>query len=140
MIWKMNKHLIFLIIISLCILLSGCWNYRELNTIHIASGLAIDKSDESGLYDISVEVVNIKDTDMDPNIESQIIESQGEAVFDAIRNMIRISSKKLYFGHATSLIISEDMAREGILPALEWLARDQEPRLGIEVFISRSKS
>lgn len=135
----MNRSFILLIIIAFSILLNGCWNYKELNSIHIVSGLAIDKGDKNR-YEVSVEVVNIKDTDMESNIESQIIESESNAIFDAIRDMIRISSKKLYFGHATTLILSEEIAREGILPALEWIVRDQEPRLGIEVFVSRGNT
>lgn len=136
----MNRFLLLLLIIFICFSLIACWNYRELDSIYIVSGLAIDKNKETGLYDVSVEVVNIKDTDFEPNINSQIIEFSGEAVFEAVRDMIRASSKKLYFGHATTLVVSEDVAKEGILPAIDWIARDQEPRLSIEVFISREET
>ena len=34
----MNKYLIALILIILCTLLTGCWNYRELNSIYIVAG------------------------------------------------------------------------------------------------------
>lgn len=132
----MNRYIIFTLIIGLCILLTGCWNYRELNSIYIVSGIAIDKNKETGLYDISVEIVNIKDTNFQPNIESVVLEASGSTISGPITDLIKTSSKKLYWGHATTLIISKDVARDSVLPTLDWAARDQEPRLSIEVFIS----
>lgn len=136
----MNRYIIFLIVIFLCLSLSGCWNYHELDDFYIVAGMSVDKAKDGELFNVAVEVINSEETNLKPNIESQVIEAKGVSIFDAVRDIIKISAKKLYWSHATTIIISEDMAKEGILPILDWVSRDQEPRLNMDVFISREKT
>ena len=45
------------IVISLLfLLLTGCWNYKELNNYSIVTGIAIDKLQEE--YEVSVLIAN----------------------------------------------------------------------------------
>lgn len=136
----MNKSFRLLILIVFCTFLTGCWNYQELNNSYIVAGVAIDKSEDPGLYDVTIESVNMKDTDYEPNMQSYKIETMGEGIFDAVRDMIKISSKKLYWSHVRTLVVSEDVARDSILPTLDWIARDQEPRLAMDIYISRANT
>jgi spore germination protein KC len=46
------------LIIITAALLGGCWNYRGLDDMSIASGLAIDRDTASGLYHLSFEYVD----------------------------------------------------------------------------------
>lgn len=136
----MNKYLVLLILVVLSALLIGCWNYRELNSLYIVAGLAVDKADDAGMFEITVEAVNMKDTDFQPNIQSYKIERIGDAIFDSIREMIRISSKHLYWGHATTLIVSGEVAKDSIMPTLDLIARDPETRMAMDIFISKEKT
>lgn len=136
----MNKYLVLLILVVLSALLIGCWNYRELNSLYIVAGLAVDKADNAGMFEITVEAVNMKDTDFQPNIQSYKIERIGDAIFDSIREMIRISSKHLYWGHATTLVVSGDVAKDSIMPTLDLIARDPETRMAMDIFISKEKT
>ena len=61
-------------------------------------------------------------------------------ISDAVTKMIRISAKIPYWGHATSIIIGEEVAREGIMTFLDLISRNAEVRLGIDVFISKGQS
>src|SRR5690606_14051292 len=118
----MNKYILILLIIIISLSLCSCWNYNELDSFYIVAGIAVDKNTQTDLYNVSVEVINMKDTDVEPNIESQIIQSSGDSIFDAVREMIKVSSKKLYWSHATTLILSEDVAKDSIIPVLDWVA------------------
>ena len=53
----MNKYKIYIIIVFSC-LLTGCYNYREINNLAITSAVAIDKIDDE--FEITVQVINTK--------------------------------------------------------------------------------
>lgn len=136
----MNRNTKVLIILIFGLLLTGCWSYREINSLYIVAGIAIDKVPETNQYNITTEFINIKDNKREQNFESILLETKGDSIFDAITKMIRISAKKPYWGHATSIIISKEVAREGIVPFLDLIARGTEPRLASNIYISKEKS
>jgi spore germination protein KC len=132
----MNKALLFLIIVLTTIFLTGCWNYTEIDKMALVSGMAIDKSDSGEGYEINVEMIDVEPSDKNPTFKSVRIESKGESIFDSIRNIINISAKTLYWSHATTVIVSKDLAKDGVLPVLDWIARDPQARLSIYLLIS----
>jgi spore germination protein KC len=134
--------LAFLFVIAAVFLTAGCWNYRELNTMMIVAGIAFDKGDNGKGYHLSYETLDVsgESGEKQPSIKSLLIESDGETVFDAARNALKRSDKKLYFGACEAVIISDAMAREGIAGLLDWLARDAEPRNTIDIYIAREKT
>ncbi|MBU5440139.1 Ger(x)C family spore germination protein [Tissierella sp. MSJ-40] len=138
----MNKSfiLLFVIIITSTFLLTGCWNYNEVEKLAIVSGVAIDKNEKDNKFELTAEVIDLKSTQVGGRFNSQRIQSDGDTILDAIRNMIKISAKKLYWSHATTFILSENVAKEGILPVLDFIARDKEPRLSINIFVSKEKT
>lgn len=136
----MNKSTVLLFMITSCLLLTGCWNYREIDSLYIAAGLAIDKVPETDQYDITVEFINIKENRVEKSFESTLLETKGDSIFDAVTKMVRISAKRPYWSHATNIIISEEVAREGIMPFLDWIARNEESRLSTNIYISKVKS
>lgn len=135
----MNKYIALLLILISIFSLTGCWNYKEINNTYIVAGIAIDKDKELNQYIITTELINVKENKLGQSYESLKIESKGDSIFEAVRTMIRVSAKKLYWGHATTLIISEEIARDSIMPILDWITRDQEPRLSINVYTAKGK-
>lgn len=137
----MNKNiLIILNLLILCLVLTGCWSYREIDSLYIIAGIAIDKIPETDQYNITTELVNIKENELEKNFESILLENTGDSIADAVTNMIRVSGKTPYWAHATTVIISEEVAREGIMPFLDLFTRNQDLRLGINVYISKENS
>jgi spore germination protein KC len=134
---KMNK---FIILVSvLCLLLSGCYNRRELNELAIAVGMAIDYKD--GKYRVSVQVI-------DPNSASSrkaasgstpviIYNSKADSIFEAVRKLTTISPRKIYFSHVRIIVIGEKLARKGIGESLELITRDPEFRSDFHIVISK---
>ncbi|TCU79098.1 spore germination protein KC [Tissierella praeacuta] len=138
----MNKPFIFIsILILMAILLTGCWNYREIDKLALVSGLAVDKNGLNKGYEVTAEIVSISTSSTkEPNFHSTKIQSKGESIFDCMRNMINVSAKQLFWSHAAILIVSEDVAKESILPVLDWITRDSEPRLTLYVLVSKEKT
>ena len=51
--------------------------------------------------------------------------------------MITLSGKKLYWSHATVIILSKEIASEGILKVIDFYNRDAEAREDIHLVISK---
>lgn len=123
----------------LSVSLTGCWNYREIDQLHMVSGFAVDKSPE-GKFLVTAETVDIKTGGKESTFSPMILTAEGETLLDAIRNIIIISGRKLYWSHAKVVIIGQDLAREGIIQILDLITRDPEPRLELNVMISKEKT
>jgi spore germination protein KC len=53
--------------------------------------------------------------------------------------MISTSGKKLYWSHAKVMIISEDIAKEGIVSIIDWVSRDSEVREDIWTLVTHGQ-
>ena len=104
---------------SLIIMMSGCWNYNELNNYSIATGMAIDYKDDK--YIVSFLISNGKRELSSSNkstYHSTLYSGEGITIYEAIKNIELISTKKLYIGHLTSIVISEEVARRGLYDSI----------------------
>lgn len=137
---KTKSIAIIIIIVLLSVFLSGCWNYRDINELNLVTGFAVDRSEDGHKYLITVELADVQSQGKESKVASKIIQTEGLTILDAIRNMIKISGRKLYFSHAKVVIISQDVAREGVTQVVDLLARDSEPRLEINLIVSKEKS
>lgn len=151
MIFHNKKHrrkiLIMCIIIILTALLSGCWNYRDLEQLSLVSGMGLDL-DEKGKVILSAQIINtnaLKSGESGsgptgPNEMVRVSTSTGDTVFQAVRNFIPQASRKLYLAHIQILVIGEQSAKKGIYPLLDFFIRDHESRPGIRLLISHEKA
>lgn len=105
-----------------------------------------DKEPNSDIYNVTAEFVDAKNTagggaqqQTEQGLQSVLLETKGVSVFDAIRKMIKISAKRPYLAHATTIVISEEAAREGIVPFLDLVVTHEEPRLDVDVYVARGK-
>lgn len=134
----MAKKSLIVILILAMLPLTGCWNRRELNELAIAVGIAIDKAGSG--YRVSAQVV-------EPNeiagkkggavTPVTMYQSTGKSIFEAARKMTTVSPRKIYFSHLRMLVISEEVARDGIRNVLDFLSRDHELRTDYFIAVSR---
>lgn len=134
---KKTRFILVMVVCIYALLLMGCWNYKEVEDLSIAAGAAIDKDGDE--YIVTAEVIEIP-SGKEQGMKSKIIESRGKTIFDAIRNTVQISGKKLYWTHAKILIISQDLAKEGAAKAFDFFFRDSELRSNLYVVISKEKT
>lgn len=135
---KTKMTLLAIIILINSIFASGCWNYREVDKFLIVAGMAIDKGTKKH-FQITVEIMQT-DAGNDTKMKSKIMTAEGDTVFDAVRNMISISGKRLYWSHTQVIILSKEIASEGVIKAIEWFIRDAEPREDTHILISEEAS
>jgi spore germination protein KC len=132
--------LLVVVLAANTMLLSGCWNYREIDKLAIVAGVAIDREQETNRFLMTTEIIDLKSSGKEVEIKSQKIDTEGETIFDAVRNMIKISAKRLYWSHLKVIIISQDIAKEGVVQVIDLFIRDSETRLETYILISKEST
>ncbi len=119
-------------------LLTGCWNYRGLNEMAITAGVAVDRDPKTGLYHMSLEIIDLSGPVKEQGIKAKLIESYGVTLFDAVRNTKKRTVNKVYFGHMELVIFSDEVARSMDMSSLiDFFLRDAECRETMCVAISQ---
>lgn len=131
----MRTKILFLL--PFLLILSGCYDYRETDSIAIVSGLHVAKGSEQK-YKLTFEIVGTKPDYQSP--KAQVTSKEGDTVAQAIDNATAVSGKKLYFGHAQVLAIDSELAREGIGDILDYFSRQNDMRLTMNVVITEKIS
>lgn len=138
----MNKYQKLFLLIITSIIITGCWNYRELNDLGIVSAVFIKKDD--GVVYLTIQIINVKKSDSgsgsstdDTTMPVTTINSQGKTIHEAMRNSIKHSPKKPYIGHMDILIIDQETAENGIGDILDFFLRDSESRKEFKIIIAK---
>lgn len=130
--------LLVLLIFTNAIFVTSCWNYREVDKLAIVAGVAVDKG-TNGQYEVTTEIIQISGG-KDTKTTSNTITMEGRTMFDAVRNGISLSGKRLYWSHTKVIILSKEIASEGVTKVIDWFSRDSETRPDIHVLISEGDS
>ena len=135
---KIRIFLIIMLAMTISVLLTSCWNYREIDKLAIVTGVAVDK-DTNGQYILTAEIAKVSGGRETKTI-SEVVTMKGRTMFDAVRNGISITGKRLYWSHSKALILSKEVASEGMIKVIDWYIRDAEPREDVNVLISEGAS
>lgn len=134
----LKKILLIGLILINTIILSACWNYREIDKIEILAGAAVDKDKDTNKFILTMEL--IEPTGKNGGLESKIIQTKGDTIFNALREAIELNGKKIYWGHSKIMIISEEVAKHDIISLIDVVLRDAEIRGENEMFISKDNT
>jgi spore germination protein KC len=136
---KSIKLLLCMMLAVSTLLLSGCWNRRELNRLAIAVGLGLDKVGDR--YMLSVQAVN--SSSVAPKQGGgggspvSLYQAEAKSVYEAVRKLTTLTPRRIYPSHLRVLVIGEELAREGIAKSIDLLARDWEIRSDFFMVIAR---
>lgn len=130
-------------VLLLCALLpslSGCWDNHELDSLFIVTGVALDKAEEPGLVDITIQVGKVQsNTESSGASGSQkpdiLLRSTAETVLKGVGEIDRNSSRTLLMQHNQALLFGLDLAQEGIIDRLDLFMRDQDTRLEVLMLV-----
>ncbi|WP_432661824.1 Ger(x)C family spore germination protein [Wukongibacter baidiensis] len=137
---KKKKLIITIVIAALTV--TGCWNYSEISDKRIIAGSALDFNKEQEKLKLTVELVKPVMGGQQTQMEHEIYESVGDNMFNAARNMISKTGKKIFWSHAKVLILSEELINneDKFLSVIDFVKRDAETRDDIMLLVSREKT
>jgi spore germination protein KC len=128
-------------LLTIVLLLSGCWSRKELNDIAIAEGVGIDMAGDQ--FELTVQIVNpgsVTKAKGEHEIPVIVYSSTGVTLNEAVKRLTSSISRKIYFAHIRILVISEELAKKGIVNAMDYLMRGSEFRSDFNVVIAREGS
>lgn len=120
--------------------MNGCWNYSEIELLDAVIGVAIDKDKKNDELILTVEIIRPTTSEGQSKFTSEIYESRGNTMFEAIRDLIIKTGRKPYWSHTSVIIISKEIAEEGINEVFDMLYRDSEVRGSLLVLVSKEKT
>lgn len=131
----------FIVIIGL-FLLTGCWSNQELNNTALVHGVGLDKSDDQ--LRVSFEIIKPgggqeggQEVTSVESGEHIVLEETTDTLLDGARELIKYTKRRLDFGHTEAWIISEKLARDGIIRPIDIIRRDQQLRLNSHMFVTK---
>lgn len=112
-----------IIILIICLfLLTGCYDYQELNDINIIDGISIDYKDDE--YIVTLEMIKSSKDESGNSITTNTITEKDKILANAFNKVINNSSKKAYFKHVDLLLLSKSVAKKGIDDIVDYMIRD----------------
>jgi spore germination protein KC len=138
---RFAKALLTVGLVMSLLFLPGCWSRRELNEIGIVSQVGVDLNEQKKIV-LTIQVINPSGMKKQGSggASVRIVTSEGNTVFEAIRNLMLKSGVKLFYPHNHILVMGEDLARSGLGPAVDFFIRDPEIRLTTWVLLTPGKA
>lgn len=125
----------------------GCWDKREPDELGIVIGAGFDINPETGLLKVFAELANPGGGGTSQDVGGGggggnkapfwVVEGEGETVFNAIRTMELLSTRMLFWSHMETVVFSEEFARGGLRPALDFIEREVESRPTPHPFVAQ---
>ena len=131
-------------LVTSLVMLTGCWNYHELENRYVVSGIAVDRGKQGHRYLLTFEVLDLSGAGngggAGGQMKGKLIQSEGDTIADAVDEASKISDKALYYSDCKVVVFSREIAAEGLTPVLDWLNRDPKPRFTVQTFVSQEET
>lgn len=137
-------------VIILCVLMllpCGCWDRIEPDIIGLVTMIAFDLDEETGLFRVYAQLANPAGAGQQQDggggggsgdgerAATWSLEAAGHTIFQAVRGLEILSTRRLLFSHVEAVLFSEALARRGIRPVIDFLERDPQVRLIARPFV-----
>lgn len=119
------KKILFLI--SIIFLLTGCYDYIEVDNLSFISSIAIDYDIDNNSFLVSYEVLKAsKEGGAVKNEKSNIISAKGKNISDAFDNASLKVDNVPYFYHLKIIVISKEIANNYVKELLDYILRNPD--------------
>ncbi|MCT4594535.1 MAG: Ger(x)C family spore germination protein [Anaeromicrobium sp.] len=134
------KKIIILIIIST--LLTGCWNYIEIDDVSIVMGIGLDYDENSEEVILTTEIAKPVRQQGGTIIRSQIIKSKGKNMTEAIRNLVKITGREIFWGHTKMALLGPKLIgnKEKFMSCVDYMKRSSDFRDNIWLVMAEENS
>ena len=133
------KCLKWFILLSIIPFLSGCWDRNELSKTSIVTGMAVDKG-ESFKYKLTIETTEAREMMVQTatgQAPSTIASLEGNSVAELVSKFNIVNATIPIYSHMRVLVISEELAKEGMLDFMDFFDRNRQIRDDFMIVIAR---
>lgn len=136
----MNKRLLCCCLgVIVSIILTGCWDQRELSEISVATGIAIDEG-ENTPYKLTVEAINaaeLSEQTASGNSPTVLFTIEGNTISELTHKLNIGFSRKVIYSHTKTVVISKEVGEKGMLEFLDFMERNREIRDDFHFIVAR---
>lgn len=125
----------FVLLCGLCLSLAGCWDYSEIESRDFALGVGVDHLEPNLV--LVTEVIKASGAAQDVKFEPVVLSIEGRTLLSGDRALTNPAGLVISWPHAMVFVVSEEVARQGILPAIELVLRGRELRSTVSLFVAR---
>lgn len=125
-----------LIIMTLPLLLTGCFNYNDINKVTFSTSIIFDVDDlnQSVVYLDCIKPYRSTNESSDKG-RRIIYKGSGKTSLEALEDINRVSSYKLNYSQVRAYIFTENAAREGIKKFLDLINNNSQFQMKPSVFV-----
>ncbi|NNU93698.1 Ger(x)C family spore germination protein [Geobacillus sp. NFOSA3] len=141
-----RKMAITLLLLLCATVLSGCWSKKELTDLAFVIAVGIDKT-KDGKFAVTFQVVNPGNVAGSTQrgggsggVPVSIYKATGDNLVEASRQASKKLSRLIYYAHTNLVVISEEVAKEGVDGLFDALERNSQFRSTAMVVIARHYS
>ncbi|WEK55833.1 MAG: Ger(x)C family spore germination protein [Candidatus Cohnella colombiensis] len=139
------KHLLRLQLILMPLLLvSGCWDYKELQKMNYITTLAIDyKDNQYTLYLQSLDFSSIAKQESgksQSNPKNSFVKATGSSISEAFFKIFKAEQLRIFLGHVISIVLTKEaLLQIGPIDLTDLIDRYREVRYNVWLFGSEEK-
>lgn len=129
-------------LLAASVLLTGCWDRRELNQLAITSATGIDFKDGQWIVSYQVIIPSAISAAMTAvgggpaKLPVIVYSTQGPTIREAVWKSAMESPRQLFFSHTRVVVIGRDAAAQGLTPLIDVYLRNPDSRETVSVLIS----
>lgn len=143
----MKRSIAMFVSLFVCVvLLTGCWSKKELPDLAFVIAVGLDKT-KDGRYLASFQVVNPGNVAGATQrgggaggVPISVYTSTGDTLVEASRKASKKLSRILYYAHTNLVVISEELARQGLNGVFDAIERNNEFRTTTKLVIAHGHS
>lgn len=124
------------------LLLTGCWDKREIESLFIVTAVGLDAAEEEGEMEVTFQISKSKDSSSG-NKESSgdesssiLLKSENKTVLEAMEEQNRNSSRTLLLQHNQVILLGTELAEQGVKERLDLFLRNQQARMEVLVLVA----
>lgn len=112
---------------------TGCRDREENDNLTVVAGIAVDGG--NGSYRLTTETL-VAGGESEGG-KRLLTKSSGTTLNGALLETANLTAQQLYYTHAQTMVVSRDLAKQGLEPLLQALERQNSFRLSLRILVSQ---
>ncbi len=135
-------------IMSVLLFISGCYDAKEPNEIAYVVALGVDKGEKQGVYEYTIQFAKTTQISGGSSEEGgkegsnivDVINVKAPTIYSGINIANQVVSKTFTLAHTKLIVVSEEIAREGVRDIFDTFGRNSDIRPNIYMSVAKGKA
>ena len=127
-------------VLTVCIVLTGCWDYKDIQDIHYVTALGVDYVD--GKYVVYVQLVDLsgvakQEVKSATPTKVYIGKHTGKSIAEAINHLYQSAQQRLYLGQVSTFVLTDRALKHNINDIIDAAFRYNLIRYSSNIFATK---